>query len=326
MLLLSWQLTLAVAGHHPVLHVPHLPRGQGPARGQRRDAEAAGRDEAVTEETLSVSGILLGKTFAAQERSGRAVPRPQPRARAAPDPPGDGRPLVLHDHRDDLLDHARVRVLARGHDGGQRHRRTPRRPATSSRSRRSRAACSSRSASCSTCRSRSRARSRCSTGSSSTSTSTPRSSTRPTRSALEPRHDPGRRRVRGRLVPLPAGARHAARPTVGDVGRRRAISRRARASPGPSVSSDADAFERRRRAGGRHDGRARWTSPPPRVRPRRTSRSRRSRASWSRSSGPSGAGKTTTTYLIPRLYDVTEGRVTIDGIDVRKVKLESLGG
>ncbi len=41
--------------------------------------------------------------------------------------------------------------------------------------------------------------------------------------------------------------------------------------------------------------------------------------------GPSGAGKTTTTYLIPRLYDVTDGRVTIDGIDVRKVKLESLG-
>jgi ATP-binding cassette subfamily B protein len=41
--------------------------------------------------------------------------------------------------------------------------------------------------------------------------------------------------------------------------------------------------------------------------------------------GPSGAGKTTTTYLIPRLYDVAEGRVTIDGHDVRQVKLESLG-
>ena len=41
--------------------------------------------------------------------------------------------------------------------------------------------------------------------------------------------------------------------------------------------------------------------------------------------GPSGAGKTTTTYLIPRLYDVDAGRVTIDGIDVRQVKLESLG-
>jgi ATP-binding cassette subfamily B protein len=41
--------------------------------------------------------------------------------------------------------------------------------------------------------------------------------------------------------------------------------------------------------------------------------------------GPSGAGKTTTTYLIPRLYDVTAGRVTIDGLDVREVTLASLG-
>jgi ATP-binding cassette subfamily B protein len=41
--------------------------------------------------------------------------------------------------------------------------------------------------------------------------------------------------------------------------------------------------------------------------------------------GPSGAGKTTTTYLIPRLYDVDEGAVQIDGIDVRRIRLESLG-
>jgi ATP-binding cassette subfamily B protein len=41
--------------------------------------------------------------------------------------------------------------------------------------------------------------------------------------------------------------------------------------------------------------------------------------------GPSGAGKTTTTYLIPRLYDSDEGRVTIDGIDVRQIQLASLG-
>ena len=41
--------------------------------------------------------------------------------------------------------------------------------------------------------------------------------------------------------------------------------------------------------------------------------------------GPSGAGKTTTTYLIPRLYDVTAGRVTVDGLDVREVTLASLG-
>ena len=40
--------------------------------------------------------------------------------------------------------------------------------------------------------------------------------------------------------------------------------------------------------------------------------------------GPSGAGKTTISYLIPRLYDVTEGTVSIDGVDVRKVKQASL--
>lgn len=40
--------------------------------------------------------------------------------------------------------------------------------------------------------------------------------------------------------------------------------------------------------------------------------------------GPSGAGKTTLTYLIPRLYDPTEGRILIDGIDLRDVTLESL--
>jgi ATP-binding cassette, subfamily B, bacterial len=41
--------------------------------------------------------------------------------------------------------------------------------------------------------------------------------------------------------------------------------------------------------------------------------------------GPSGAGKTTTTYLIPRLYDVDAGSVEIDGLDVRRIRLESLG-
>jgi ATP-binding cassette subfamily B protein len=41
--------------------------------------------------------------------------------------------------------------------------------------------------------------------------------------------------------------------------------------------------------------------------------------------GPSGAGKTTMTYMVPRLYDVEEGAVTIDGIDVRDLALESLG-
>jgi ATP-binding cassette subfamily B protein len=40
--------------------------------------------------------------------------------------------------------------------------------------------------------------------------------------------------------------------------------------------------------------------------------------------GPSGAGKTTVTYLLPRLYDPTEGRITLDGHDLRDVTQESL--
>ncbi len=41
--------------------------------------------------------------------------------------------------------------------------------------------------------------------------------------------------------------------------------------------------------------------------------------------GPSGAGKTTITYLVPRLYDLQRGAVEIDGVDVRKIRLASLG-
>lgn len=40
--------------------------------------------------------------------------------------------------------------------------------------------------------------------------------------------------------------------------------------------------------------------------------------------GPSGAGKTTLCSLLPRFYDVTAGRITIDGLDIRDLKLESL--
>jgi ATP-binding cassette subfamily B protein len=41
--------------------------------------------------------------------------------------------------------------------------------------------------------------------------------------------------------------------------------------------------------------------------------------------GPSGSGKTTTTYLIPRLYDTDQGAVEIDDLDVRQIALASLG-
>ena len=40
--------------------------------------------------------------------------------------------------------------------------------------------------------------------------------------------------------------------------------------------------------------------------------------------GPSGSGKTTICSLLPRFYDVSEGRITIDGKDVRKLTLQSL--
>ena len=40
--------------------------------------------------------------------------------------------------------------------------------------------------------------------------------------------------------------------------------------------------------------------------------------------GPSGAGKTTITYLLPRFFDPTEGRIMLDGLDLRELTLESL--
>ncbi|MEU3918343.1 ABC transporter ATP-binding protein [Streptomyces sp. NPDC029004] len=40
--------------------------------------------------------------------------------------------------------------------------------------------------------------------------------------------------------------------------------------------------------------------------------------------GPTGSGKSTLSYLVPRLYDVTGGRVTIDGVDVRELDFDSL--
>ncbi len=40
--------------------------------------------------------------------------------------------------------------------------------------------------------------------------------------------------------------------------------------------------------------------------------------------GPSGVGKTTLCSLIPRFYEVTEGRITLDGVDIREIKLKFL--
>jgi ATP-binding cassette, subfamily B, multidrug efflux pump len=40
--------------------------------------------------------------------------------------------------------------------------------------------------------------------------------------------------------------------------------------------------------------------------------------------GPQGAGKTTLLNLVPRLYDVTEGRILLDGIDIRDIRIDDL--
>jgi len=42
--------------------------------------------------------------------------------------------------------------------------------------------------------------------------------------------------------------------------------------------------------------------------------------------GPSGGGKSTLANLVPRFYDVTEGQITIDGIDIRDISLTQLRG
>ncbi len=42
--------------------------------------------------------------------------------------------------------------------------------------------------------------------------------------------------------------------------------------------------------------------------------------------GPSGAGKTTICSLLPRFYEVAEGSITVDGVDIRDIKLASLRG
>ena len=50
----------------------------------------------------------------------------------------------------------------------------------------------------------------------------------------------------------------------------------------------------------------------------------RGRARWWPSSGTSGAGKTTLMNLLPRFYDVTDGAILIDGVDIREGTLRSL--
>ena len=116
--------------------------------------------------------------------------------------------------------------------------------------------------------------------------------------------------------------RPAARPTVGDVAT--AVDLEASPDLAGRAFDEADAVEDGADRGRRPIDAGRRTSRSPSA--SRTSTSRREPGELVALVGPSGSGKTTTTYLMPRLYDVTEGAVEIDGIDVRKVKLESWDG
>ena len=290
----------AVARPAAVLHVPDLPRGQDPAPHLDPDAGEPGRHQRHHRGDRQRQRHAADQDVRPAGAGGRPLPRRQRQARQAPDPAEHGRALVLHDRRHGLLDHAGVRLLAgrlAGHPAATRPRR---RSATSSPSPRSSRASSSRSASCSTCRSRCRARWRCSTASSSTSSCRSRSTT--SRTPWRSSRDQVRGHIRFRHVSF----RYRS-------ARRRRARRGVRQRPRP---------ERRAEPTATSPSGDRSPRPPSRRAERlpfglRTSTSRPQPGQLVALVGPSGSGKTTTTYLLPRLYDVDEGAVEIDGIDVR---------
>jgi hypothetical protein len=125
MIYIDWRLTILSVGLLPffmylTLRVGRV-RREVSAETQRTLADVT----AVTEETLSVSGVLLSKTFGQQGRGHGPLPATELPARRAADPPGDGRALVLHDHRHDLQHHAGVRVLAGRHARDERRSACP---------------------------------------------------------------------------------------------------------------------------------------------------------------------------------------------------------
>ena len=94
----------------------------------------------------------------------------------------------------------------------------------------------------------------------------------------------------------------------------------------PSITDAPDARDGGDRPGARARRVRRRHVPLPRRRrrlapdARRRRASRSSRASSRRSSGPSGAGKTTVSYLVPRLYEASGGAVRFAGDDVRELQ------
>ena len=111
MFLIDWRLTLLSLGLLPFFMYLTFRVGKAnrAVRGETQDS-LAGDDGGHRGDAVGVGDPAVEDVRPAAGGD-RAVRRAQPRPRPASDPPGDGRPLVLHDHRDDLLDHAGVRVL-----------------------------------------------------------------------------------------------------------------------------------------------------------------------------------------------------------------------
>ena len=132
----------------------------------------------------------------------------------------------------------------------------------------------------------------------------------------------GRRDDRARLVR--PGLR-GARPPADDrrAARRRRASRAARRASSSSTSTSAT---RRRRRGLARLARVGRRARPDAVEPGAARRlaSRPSPGQLVALVGPSGAGKTTISHLVSRLYDVRAGAVRINGVDVRDATLDSL--
>ncbi len=119
MIIIDWRLTLLSLGMLPFFL--YLTQRVGRVR---RDVssetqKALADMTAVTEETLSVSGVLLTKTFGQQAAATERFHDPEPAPGRAAGPAGDGRPLVLHDHRDDLQHHPGLRVPPVGTPGDE---------------------------------------------------------------------------------------------------------------------------------------------------------------------------------------------------------------
>ena len=107
MVLLSWQLTVLTLILMPVFIVVQMRVGKRRQRLARKTQESLSEMTAITEEALSVSGILLVEGVQPRRRRGRALPGGQPRADPAAGRAGHDRPGVLRHRAGVLRHHAR---------------------------------------------------------------------------------------------------------------------------------------------------------------------------------------------------------------------------